>query len=214
MHIMDIDQRLLAETTARKLLDPQQADALRASLTARERDTPGLRPTHILYYSGGLLAIGAMSLFMNLGWQSLDGQGLLIIERALTMDVRSRRGHKDYAFWFYLFGTLALWIGLAGLYCIREAGYLASNLGMIAAGALLLRPVFVVFGGLGITTCLIHLAYRDYLFSLEFPFMLTLIGLATIGLGVLCQRHAPTLRKRLNALLPAALRELIEKRTH
>lgn len=154
---------------------------------------------------------------MNLGWQSLGGQGLLIIGLALTVDVRSRRGHKDYAFWFYLFGTLALWVGLAGLYwdrSIREAGYLASNLGMIAAGALLLRPVFVVFGGLGITTCLIHLAYRDYLFSLEFPFMLTLIGLATISLGVLCQRHAPTLRKQLNALLPAALRELIEKRTH
>lgn len=79
MHIMDIDQRLLAEATAGELLDPQQADALRALLTERKRDKPGLRPTHILYYSGGLLAIGAMSLFMNLGWQSLGGQGLLMI---------------------------------------------------------------------------------------------------------------------------------------
>lgn len=353
MHIMNIDQRLLAEAMARKLLDPPQADALRAQLTERERDRPGLRPTHILYYSGGLLAIGAMSLFMNLGWQSLGGQGLLmialgyagiglllteyllrrhalvipagitatilvvltplaiygfqmeyqwlwwpetdelafrdyhyvidwrwqlmelatllsgtlllwryrlpfptipiavtlwytsmdlapylfgpeydswlqrsalsvgsgllIIGLALTVDIRGRRGHKDYAFWFYLFGALTFWVGLSGLYwdrSIREAGYLASNLAMIAAGALLLRPVFVVFGGLGITICLIHLAYRDYLFSLEFPFMLTLIGLATIGLGVFCQRHAPALRTRLHALLPAALRELIEKRAH
>lgn len=42
----------------------------------------------------------------------------------------------------------------------------------------------------------------------------TLIGLATVGLGVFCQRHAPALRTRLNALLPAGLRELIEKRAH
>lgn len=144
------------------------------------------------------------------------GSGLLIIGLALTVDIQGRRGHKDYAFWFHLFGALTLWVGLSGMYwdrSIREAGYLASNLAMIAAGALFLRPVFVVFGGLGITTCLIYLAYRDYLFSLEFPFVLTLIGLATVGLGTLCQRHAPALRTRLNTLLPAALRELIEMRT-
>lgn len=102
------------------------------------------------------------------------GSGLLIIGLALTVDIRGRRGHKDYAFWFHLFGALTMWVGLSGLYwdrSIRAAGYLASNLAMIAAGALFLRPVFVVFGGLGITTCLIYLAHRDYLFSLEFPFV-------------------------------------------
>ncbi|MBL8435607.1 MAG: hypothetical protein JNL99_11815 [Zoogloea sp.] len=76
---MDIDQKRLTEAMDRERLDPQQADALRTLLTERERDKPGLRPTHILYYSGGLLAIGAMSLFMNLGWQSLGGQGLMMI---------------------------------------------------------------------------------------------------------------------------------------
>lgn len=35
--------------------------------------------THILYYLGGLIAIGAMSLFMNLGWERLGGMGLLSI---------------------------------------------------------------------------------------------------------------------------------------
>lgn len=350
---MGIDQRLLTEATARKLLDPQQADSLRAMLSERGRDRPDFRPTHILYYSGGLLAIGAMSLFMNLGWQSFGGRGLLtialsyagvalllteylrrrhalaipagitaaivvvltplalygfqveyewlwwseadelafrdyhrtidwrwllmelatlltgavllwryrlpfltmpiavtlwymsmdlapylygpeydswlrrsmvslgsgllIIGLALGVDIRGRHGGKDYAFWFYLFGALTFWGGLSGLYwdgSIKEVGYLAGNLALIAAGALLVRPVFVVFGGLGITICLIHLAYRDYLFSLRFPFVLTLVGLATIGLGVFCQRHGPALRARLNALLPAALRELIERRAH
>ena len=117
------------------------------------------------------------------------GSGLLIIGLALTVDIRGRRGHKDYAFWFHLFGALTMWVGLSGLYwdrSIRAAGYLASNLAMITAGALFLRPVFVVFGGLGITTCLIYLAYRDYLFSLEFPFVLTLtlLFLGYTGLAI------------------------------
>ena len=30
---------------------------------------------HVLYYLGGMIAIGAMSLFMTLGWNSLGGWG-------------------------------------------------------------------------------------------------------------------------------------------
>ena len=35
--------------------------------------------THVLYYFGGLVAIGAMTLFMTLGWQRLGDWGLLAI---------------------------------------------------------------------------------------------------------------------------------------
>ena len=35
--------------------------------------------THVLYYFGGLVAIGAMTLFMNLGWESFGGAGILCI---------------------------------------------------------------------------------------------------------------------------------------
>lgn len=35
--------------------------------------------THILYYLGGLIAIGAMTLFMNLGWERFGGIGLFSI---------------------------------------------------------------------------------------------------------------------------------------
>jgi hypothetical protein len=35
--------------------------------------------THVLYYLGGMIAIGAMTLFMNLGWESFGGLGIVFI---------------------------------------------------------------------------------------------------------------------------------------
>jgi hypothetical protein len=38
-------------------------------------DTPRFSFVHVLYYLGGMIAIGAMTLFMTLGWNSLGGWG-------------------------------------------------------------------------------------------------------------------------------------------
>jgi spore maturation protein SpmA len=48
--------------------------------------------------------------------------------------------------------------------------------------------------------------------SLLFPFALSLIGLAIIWLGVLWQRREAELTTRMRALLPSAVRELLEAR--
>jgi hypothetical protein len=45
-------------------------------------EAPRFKLTHVLYYLGGLIAIGAMSLFMTLGWERLGGGGLLAIALA------------------------------------------------------------------------------------------------------------------------------------
>ena len=59
------------------ILDAQQADRLIAFLAGQV--APFARPrftfVHVLYYLGGMIAIGAMSLFMTLGWNSLGGWG-------------------------------------------------------------------------------------------------------------------------------------------
>jgi hypothetical protein len=56
------------------------------ALEAAAQSAPGWGPrfglTNTLYYFGGMVAIGAMSLFMTLGWQSFGPWGLMII--ALT----------------------------------------------------------------------------------------------------------------------------------
>lgn len=44
-----------------------------------QNDTPKFVLSHLLYYSGGLIAIGAMSLFMTLGFEQYGGAGMMII---------------------------------------------------------------------------------------------------------------------------------------
>lgn len=79
---MQITRGALADATARGLLSREQADRLWDFLAEGQRETPGFKPAHILYYLGGLIAIGAMTLFMTLGWQRLGGAGLLSIALA------------------------------------------------------------------------------------------------------------------------------------
>jgi len=55
------------------ILTAEQADRLAEFLAAR--DTPRFSFVHVLYYLGGMIAIGAMTLFMTLGWNALGGWG-------------------------------------------------------------------------------------------------------------------------------------------
>lgn len=342
---MKLNRRLLKEATENGLLSEQQANALWQFLDERGKDSPGFRFTHILYYLGGLIAIGAMSLFMTLGWERFGGWGLffialayagaglwltefflkksrlqipagimatfvvaltplavyglqvalgwwaegrifrsyhthidwrwmflelatlacgavmlwryrlpfLVMPIAVTLwyismdltpflfgetdmtwelrklvslwfglliallafwvDIRTRH-EKDYAFWLYLFGAIAFWVGLSTMYSDSELNkfiYLCINLEMIAVGAMLSRRVFVVLGGLGAAGYLGHLAYDVFKDSMIFPFALTVIGLGVIYLGILWQRHEQAIGNKLHGLLPLPMRELIER---
>lgn len=76
---MELSRAHLREAVEKGLLDEGQAAGLWAFLEARAVSRPGFRLTHILYYLGGLIAIGAMTLFMNLGWEQFGGWGLMAI---------------------------------------------------------------------------------------------------------------------------------------
>lgn len=76
---MNLKPSHLAEAAERGLISRQQAEQLWEFLSTQADDSPGFRLTHILYYLGGMIAIGAMSLFMNLGWERFGGAGLLAI---------------------------------------------------------------------------------------------------------------------------------------
>jgi hypothetical protein len=105
----------------------------------------------------------------------------------------SRRGDmsQDYAFWCYLFGTLAFWCGLTfmdGDSELKRAGYALINLGLVAVSLKLRRTVFLVFGALGIHIYIGHLAYRVFEGSFLFPFVLAFLGLSLILVTVVMQR--------------------------
>lgn len=61
------------------ILSAGQADQLAAFLAAYGAATPRFSFVHVLYYLGGMIAIGAMTLFMTLGWSSRGGLGGLFI---------------------------------------------------------------------------------------------------------------------------------------
>ncbi len=77
---MELKRPDLDAAQAAGLLQAGQAVPLWDFLASRQRDQrPGFRAAHILYYLGGLIAIGAMSLFMTLGWERFGGGGIAFI---------------------------------------------------------------------------------------------------------------------------------------
>lgn len=57
------------------ILSAEQAVRLAQFLEAGAAQAPRFSFVHVLYYLGGMIAIGAMSLFMTLGWNALGGWG-------------------------------------------------------------------------------------------------------------------------------------------
>lgn len=339
MRINSSDLRAAAE---RGVISAPQAEALWRFLREQGRDQPAFQFSHLLYYLGGTMAIGAMTLFVTLGWELLGGWGILLVsllyivlalalteyllqrrlripagltaalavalvplaayglqkglgfwpddavyqdyhdfiswrwilmelatlaaacivfaryrlpfllmpvavtlwymsmdlvpflfDWQLTWELRRdfslwfglgmlvlaflvdlRLGRRpDYGFWLYLFGMLAFWCGLS----LRESDselakfvYCLLNIGLLLIGTALRRRVFVVFGGLGVAGYLGYLANEVFADSLWFPVILSFIGLAVIGLGILWQRHEARLGERLRSALPPRLRAVIE----
>ncbi len=69
----------LEDAVRNGILSESQAESLWEFLLEKSEDDPSFKVTHILYYLGGLIAIGAMTLFMNLGWEVFGGWGIFAI---------------------------------------------------------------------------------------------------------------------------------------
>ncbi|NWO07277.1 MAG: DUF2157 domain-containing protein [Alteromonadaceae bacterium] len=76
---MDVTKKKLKDAAANQVISFQQAEDLYEFLVSQSQDVPRFTFTHVLYYLGGLIAIGAMTLFMNLGWESFGGAGIFFI---------------------------------------------------------------------------------------------------------------------------------------
>ena len=141
--------------------------------------------------------------------------GLVMIGLAFWVDIRARN-KADYAFWIYLFGVIAFWSGMSLQYSDSELSkflYLCINLLMIVIGVTLVRRVFVIFGAIGSSGYLAHLAFSIFEDSWLFPIILTALGLLVIYLGILWQKHEPILTKKVRSKLPTALAELLASKT-
>jgi hypothetical protein len=73
-----LDRARLDDAVRAGILGAEQALALERFLqeqTPAAAEVPRFSLVHVLYYLGGMIAIGAMSLFMTLGWNRLGGWG-------------------------------------------------------------------------------------------------------------------------------------------
>jgi hypothetical protein len=76
---MRVSKNQLGNAAKQGIISPDQADALFDYLQSQPDTGPAFTFTNILYYFGGLIAIGAMTLFMNLGWETFGGWGIFFI---------------------------------------------------------------------------------------------------------------------------------------
>ncbi len=76
---MKISKKQLSQAVSKEILSRKQADKLEEFIRSQPVSGPSFDLTHILYYLGGMLAIGAMTLFMNLGWESFGGWGIVAL---------------------------------------------------------------------------------------------------------------------------------------
>ena len=167
-----------------------------------------------LWYLSMDLAIFITGEYANFDFRALFslwfGLGMLVI--ALFIDFRTQHS-QDYAFWLYLLGMLAFWVGLTSQLTSSETAYFfyfCINFLLIVTGVILIRRVFVLFGGLGIANYLGHLAYSVFQDDWLFPIALTAIGLIIVYLGTLWQKNEVVIREKLLELLPKSLRGMID----
>ena len=148
-------------------------------------------------------------------WDSWDQRrivslwfGLAMLVVAWAVDVRAK---GDFAFWLHLFGLLAFWGGLTLLDSQDELGkafYCLINIVLLLLALFLERRAYAVFGALGVTAYLAHLAGEVFQDSLLYPFALSLIGALIITAGLFIHRRQAAIARMLAERLPPALKAL------
>lgn len=137
------------------------------------------------------------------------GFGFFMLLVALVVDYEGR--NADFAFWLHIFGLLTFWGGITASEGSDEFGkaiYCLLNIGLIALSLVLVRRVYAVFGTIGVSLYLEHLAEAVFKNSLLFPFALSLIGIAVIALGLLYHRKQAAIAAWVDTHMPQALQRL------
>jgi hypothetical protein len=135
--------------------------------------------------------------------------GLVMLVFAYVVDHRTE---ADYAFWLYLFGTMAFWGGLSLMESGSEVAkfiYCLVNVGLMVLSVFLDRRVFIVFGALGVFGYLGHLSWTIFKDSMVFPFALTFIGILVIYVGVQYQRNQQKIAAAVLGVIPPEMLKLL-----
>lgn len=138
------------------------------------------------------------------------GLGMLII--AYIADLICE---EDYAFWGYLFGAFAFWIGLTMLDSNSELQrfiYCLINIGLIFLSVFLQRYIFLIVGVIGFITYLSSVFFRYFADTAWFPIALSLLGLLVIAVGLYVHKNREKINSWMMGLLPESARGWMPRR--
>ena len=166
---MKITRALLDEAAELGVIQTHQVNALWAFLSEHTENTPSFRITHILYYFGGLIAIGAMSLFMTVGWEVFGGWGLFFIALA--------------------YAAVGLWLTEFLLSRLK----LTIPAGISAAFVVTLTPLAIYGLQAGLGFWVDGRSYREYHTHIDWCWILMELGTLVVGAVMLWRYRLPFL---------------------
>ena len=164
---MQIERTQLDAAVRGGILDDAQATALWSLLLADQKDSPQFLFNHLLYYLGGMVAIGGVSVFVTLGWETLGGIGLFLVALAVM--------------------TVAAW--LTHHFLVEQK--LAIPAGLMAALVVAAAPLAVY----GLQRTLgywpTNATYRSYHTIVDWRWIVMELGTLAVGAAVLWRWRLP-----------------------
>ena len=154
---MKITKKMLNDAVAQNILGKNQASDLYNYLQKRPEQESQFNLSNLIYYFGGMLAIGAMSIFMTYAWEQFGGFGI---------------------FWLCLCYS-ALGLGFAAKFAAKKHTIPA---GICATFVIVLTPL-AIFGfqlGLGIWTDNTH--YQDFHRYIQWQWLYMELGTLIVGM--------------------------------
>jgi len=121
---MKITRETLQSAVDENIISSEQANHLIKHLKSHPQTGPTFDFTHVLYYLGGLIAIGAMTLFMNLGWETFGDLGILFISliyAAIGILLSNKFQSKGYAIPAGICATFVVALTPLVIYGIQQA---------------------------------------------------------------------------------------------
>lgn len=121
---MNITKKQLDSAVKQQLISQDQAEKLFEFFKSQPSAGPSFDFTHVLYYMGGLIAIGAMTLFMTLGWESFGGWGIFFISLAYAgvgLKLANRFQAKGYAIPAGICATFVVALTPLAIYGLQQA---------------------------------------------------------------------------------------------
>lgn len=121
---MKLTQHQLEAAVQAGIISEQQQQQLLDFLQHSPASAPAFNFTYFLYYLGGLIAIGAMTLFMNLGWESFGGEGIIGLSLIYAMAglLLAHRFHRQgYAIPAGICATFVVFLTPLAIYGLQQA---------------------------------------------------------------------------------------------